>query len=407
MPGPTGRAQTMDAASLSQSELLRYSRQLALPELGVDGQRQLARGKVLIVGAGGLGSPAAMYLAAVGVGTLGLVDFDTVDIANLHRQLLYRTDDIGQLKVEVARRQLHRVNPHVDLVTYPVRMTAANAMQIIRPFDVVVDGTDNFSTRYLVNDACVLGNTPNVYASVLRFAGQVSILAHPAGPCYRCLYPEPPPPATVPSCAEAGVLGVLPGLLGMLQAIEAIKLLTGIGNNLVGRLLLVDAMGMRFREMRIPRNSRCVACGTGELRELIDYDAFCGVTTGGPSLARPDMSPPIAPPPLAIGEVGEVDPQQLEAWRSSGRDLAVVDVRESWEWAIGRIPGASHIPLGTLARGAASMDPAVPIVLYCHHGARSLSAAEWLAGQGFAHVWNLTGGIDRYSREVDPAIPRY
>jgi adenylyltransferase/sulfurtransferase len=390
----------VNGSTLSASELLRYSRQLALPELGAEGQAKLAQARVLIVGAGGLGSPAALYLAAAGVGTLGLVDFDRVDLPNLHRQLLYHEGDVGQLKVEVARGRLREVNPWVQVEAHPVALTSSNAMDLVPEYHLVIDGTDNFGTRYLVNDACVLTGIPNVYASVLRFAGQVAVLAHPDGPCYRCLYPAPPPPGTVPSCAEAGVLGVLPGLIGMLQAIEAIKLVVGTGNSLVGRLLLVDALSMRFREMRVPRNPSCVACGTRTLRQLIDYDAFCGAS------AATAVTASLTAPPGARSAGPEVDPLTLLQWRAE-RAVVVLDVREPWEWEVGHVAGAQLVPLGSLAAALDSLDPDSPTVVYCHHGARGQAAVALLVSRGFRNVWNLSGGIDRFSREIDHALPRY
>lgn len=382
----------------TQTELQRYSRQISLPEFGLEGQRRLAGSRVLIVGLGGLGSPVAMYLAAAGTGAIGLVDFDRVDTANLHRQLLFRTSDVGERKVEVTDRVLREINPHITVTSYGERLTATNAASIVEPWDLVVDGTDNFSTRYLVNDICVRLGKRNVFASVLRFGGQLSVLCAPEGPCYRCIFPEPPPAGSVPSCAEAGVLGVLPGLLGMLQATEAIKVLTGVGAPLVGRLLLVDALTMSFREMRLKRRPGCPACGTHSLPELIDYDAFCGV---------PAPKPRVATEHPGLGKVGRLTAASLHQWMRDGVAPRLIDVREEWEHELVHLPGDTLIPLGTLGRAHTQLDPAAPLVLYCHHGMRSLSAAQFLVERGFREVWNLEGGIDAWSEDVDSSYPRY
>ncbi|MEW5914847.1 MAG: molybdopterin-synthase adenylyltransferase MoeB [Gemmatimonadota bacterium] len=377
--------------SLNPAEIARYARQVVLPEVGVDGQERLKRAKVIVVGAGGLGSPACSYLAAAGVGTLGIVDGDAVDLSNLQRQLLYGTDDIGRRKAAAAAQRVRAINPHVRVVPFDSELARDNALEILRNFDLVVDGTDNFRTRYLVNDACVLLGIPNVYASVLRFDGQISVLAAPNGPCYRCLYPTAPPPGSVPSCAEAGVLGVLPGLLGMLQATEAIKLILGRGEPLVGRLLLIDALGSEFTRIAVPKDPTCVACGTRELRELADYEAFCA----GPAAAEPS--------PM----VQRVTAQELESWRATGRALALLDVRERWEWDVGHIAGATLVPMSQLERAALSLDPGAETVVYCHHGVRSRAAAQWLHSLGFRRIYDLEGGIDAWSVDVDPDIPRY
>ena len=378
---------------LEPDELVRYSRHITLNEVGEDGQRRLKQASVLIVGAGGLGSPAALYLAAAGVGRLGIVDFDAVDLSNLQRQVLHETSGIGGKKTESARSRLHGINPHVHVEGIDAELTSANALQIIGEYDVVVDGTDNFKTRYLTNDACVLLGRPNIYGSVLRFEGQASVFAMPDGPCYRCLFREPPPAGLVPSCAEAGVLGVLPGLIGTIQATEAIKLILGAGDSLAGRLLLVDALRMSFRTIRLRRDPECPACGTRELKALIDYDEFCGTRTAIPA-ARHEG-------------VREVAPRELAARMQRGDPLDVIDVREPYEWRIGRIEGARMIPLGRIGASMAELARDREIVLYCHHGVRSLAAAEFLASQGFDGVWNLSGGIDRWSAEVDPSIPTY
>ncbi len=378
--------------SLNPAEIARYARQMALPEVGIEGQERLKRARVLVIGAGGLGSPVASYLAAAGVGTLGIVDCDAVDLSNLHRQLLYVTSDIGSRKVASASSRLRALNPNVDVVPFDAELTRENALEILRDFHLVVDGTDNFRTRYLVNDACVLLGIPNVYGSVLRFDGQITVLAAPNGPCYRCLYPVPPPPGSVPSCAEAGVLSVLPGVVGMLQATEAMKLILAKGDALVGRLLLIDALAARFTNVAIRKDPQCVACGTRTLRELVDYDEFCA-------------------PPSALQSapqsVTQITARELHAWRADRKRLALVDVREPWEWNLGHIDGATLLPLGELARSVASLDPLVETVVYCHRGTRSQAAAERLVALGFRRVYNLAGGIDAWSSDVDPGIPRY
>lgn len=382
--------------SLSAEELRRYSRQIILPELGVEGQERLSRARVLVVGVGGLGGPVAMYLAAAGIGELCVVDPDQVEASNLHRQVLFRTEDVGKDKVQVAAQNLQSLNPNVQVRPVRARLDASNAKELIAPYDLVLDGTDNFTTRYLVNDACVLLGKRNVFASVLRFDGQLTVLGDPEGPCYRCLYPEPPPAGVVPSCAEAGVLGVMPGLMGILQATEALKLIAGIGTPLVGRLLLVDARRMSFREMRVARRASCEACGTRTLQSLVEVDAAC------------DVPPPVVPPPVAApGGVGQLAPRELHAWRAEGRSIQLVDVREGWEHDAVHLTGAVLLPLGEVVERVQELDATRPTVVYCHHGARSQAAATWLAGHGFREVWNLAGGIDRWSLEVDPELPRY
>jgi adenylyltransferase/sulfurtransferase len=375
---------------LDAEEVLRYSRQLVMPELGVAGQRRLKAGRVLLVGAGGLGSPAAMYLAAAGIGHLGLVDFDTVDASNLHRQLLYGSSDVGRRKLEAARERLSAVNPHTDVETYETRLTSANALEIMRGYDVVVDGTDNFATRYLTNDACVLLGKPNVYGSIFRFEGQASVFAVPGGPCYRCLFREPPPPGLVPTCAEGGVLGVLPGLVGMIQATEALKLVLGSGEPLVGRLLLVDALTMRFRTLQLRPDPTCPACGTREITELIDYDEFCG-TRGATEADTGDI----------------ITPRELAGSLQRRDDVQLIDVREPGEWDIARLPGARLLPLATLADSLDSIDGEREIVVYCRTGLRGERAARMLRAAGFGRVRNLAGGINRWSEDVDPSVPKY
>ena len=392
-PGPpdsSGDAVT----ALSSGELVRYSRHLLLPEVGVGGQERLAAARVLLVGAGGLGSPVALYLAAAGVGHLGLVDFDTVDLSNLQRQILHGTSDVGRPKLDSAVDRLADINPNVHVEPFPTRLTSANALEIIRDHDIVVDGTDNFQTRYLVNDACVILGKPNIYGSVIRFEGQASVFSSGDGPCYRCLFREPPPPGLVPTCAEGGVFGVLPGLIGVIQATETIKCILEAGDSLVGRLLLVDALRMRFREISLRRDPECRACGTREIRELIDYDAFCGVT-------------PSEPAPRTTATPNEITPTELVSLLEGGEDLALVDVREPYEWQIARLPDSRLIPLADLPSALSSLDSARRTVVLCHHGVRSAMAADQLRTAGFARVSNLAGGIDRWSAEVDPSVPRY
>jgi len=376
----TSRLPTLDLA-----EVERYSRHLLLPELGPDGQRRLKAARILLVGVGGLGSPAALYLAAAGVGHLTLVDFDAVDVTNLQRQVLHGTKDVGRPKVESARDRLRDLNPHVSVDAVATRVSPGNVLALVRDHDLVLDGSDSFSTRYLVNDACVLAGRPNVHASIFRFEGQATVLSTAGGPCYRCIFPSPPGPGEVPSCSEAGVLGVLPGLLGTIQATEAIKLVTGIGEPLVGRLLLVDALSMSFRTLRVARDPRCPACGTGEIRELREETVACA-----PVEAIPEMSPA----DLAARMLG-TDPPLL------------VDVREAHEWQVARIPGAHHAPLSRLDAGLPGLDPARELVLYCSAGVRSQQAGRRLRAAGFTRVWSLAGGLHRYATDVDPSLPRH
>jgi len=383
----------LENAALSPEETLRYSRHLILPEVAVEGQRKLKRSRVLLVGAGGLGSPVALYLAAAGVGHLGLVDFDAVDVSNLQRQILHGTRDVGRSKLASARDRLEDVNPHVRVETYETRLSAGNALELLRGYDVVVDGTDNFATRYLVNDACVLSGIPNAYGSIFRFEGQASVFAAPGGPCYRCLFRDPPPPGAVPNCAEGGVLGVLPGLVGVIQATEAIKLLLGVGEPLIGRLLLVDALGMQFRAVKIRRDPACPACGTRSIRELEDLEVACGVPAAGAASA--DEAVP------------EVTPVELAAQLTGGDPIELVDVREPHEWAICRIQGARLVPLGELPRSLATLPRDRELVVYCKGGVRSASAVRLLRAAGFERAINLAGGITRWSQEVDPSVPRY
>jgi adenylyltransferase/sulfurtransferase len=374
----------------SHDEILRYSRHLLLPEVGVEGQRRLKAARVLLVGMGGLGSPAALYLAAAGVGTLGLVEFDTVDLTNLQRQVLHGTSQVGKAKLVSAAARLNDLNPHVRLEPFPERLTSANAIEVLRDFDLVVDGSDNFPTRYLVNDACALLRRPLVYGSIFRFEGQVSVFDVDRGPCYRCLYSEPPPPGLVPSCAEGGVLGVLPGVIGSLQALEAIKLILGAGEPLIGRLLLFDALRLHFRELQLRKDPDCPLCGPKRsITSLIDYEAFCGI--GAPATH--------AGPEITAGELRETLAQE--------RPVTILDVREPHEHEIVHLPGSRHIPLRELPARLGELDPRSELVVLCHHGARSLQAVELLRGAGFSHARSLAGGIDAWAVEVDPEVPRY
>lgn len=377
-------------SDLSHEELLRYSRHLILPEVGPEGQGRLKAARVLLVGAGGLGSPAALYLAAAGVGTIGLVDFDAVDATNLQRQILHGTGALGRSKQQSARDRLEDLNPHVRVETFDTRLTSANALDILRGFDVVVDGSDNFPTRYLVNDACVLLNRPNVYGAIFRFEGQASVFHASRGPCYRCLYPEPPPPDLVPSCAEGGVLGVLPGIIGSIQALEAIKLILGRGESLIGRLVLFDALKLRFRELALRKDPACPVCGDHPtIAALMDYDAFCGV---GSAPAQPDR---------------EIGAAELAATLRDGRHLVLLDVREPFEWDICHLDEAVLIPLGELPGRLGELDGHQEIVTYCHHGMRSMRALEILKAAGFPNVRSLRGGIHAWAEDVEPQMSRY
>jgi sulfur-carrier protein adenylyltransferase/sulfurtransferase len=382
-------------APLDADELQRYHRHLILPEVGADGQRRLKAARVLLIGAGGLGSPAALYLAAAGVGRLGVVDPDDVELSNLQRQVLHDTESVGAPKVDSAAARLRAINPHVDVVAHRTRLTSANAMGLLADYDVVVDGSDNFPTRYLVNDACVLLGKPNVYGSVLRFDGQASVFSFGDGPCYRCLFREPPPPGLVQNCVDSGVLGVLPGLIGVVQAAETIKLITGAGETLAGRLLLVDGLRMRFRTIDVARDPECRACGTREITTLIDYEAFCGVA--------PDAPTHVA----ATDEGDEITPRALAQRMGAGTTPSLLDVREPYEWTVARLPDARLVPLDELPDAVSTLDPGAELVVYCHHGIRSAAAVEWLREHGFRRARNLTGGIDRWSREVDPSMRRY
>ncbi|HYU51688.1 MAG TPA: molybdopterin-synthase adenylyltransferase MoeB [Gemmatimonadaceae bacterium] len=377
---------------LTREELVRYSRHILLPQVGADGQRRLKESRVLLVGAGGLGSPVALYLVAAGVGTLGVVEFDAVDLSNLQRQILHGSAAVGSSKLDSARDRLRDINPNVHVEPYDTRFVSSNALEIARGYDLIVDGTDNFATRYLVNDVSVLLGIPNVYGSVYRFEGQASVFGAPNAPCYRCLFREPPPPHLVPSCAESGVLGVVPGLIGTIQATEAIKMLLGLGETLVGRLLTIDVLTMAFRSIEIRRDPECPACGTWEMTELIDYDEFCG---GSVTAEHPPNA------------VKEIQPSQLAARLEEGEELEIIDVREPYEWQINHIPGARLVPLDHIASEIPRLDKKKETILYCKVGARSMSAARQLADAGVAEVRNLAGGILRWIDEVDPTMPRY
>jgi adenylyltransferase/sulfurtransferase len=383
--------------SLTNEEIKRYSRHLIMPEVGVDGQRKLKAGSVLCIGAGGLGSPAAMYLAAAGVGTIGVVDFDVVDFSNLQRQIIHGTPDVGRSKLASAKDRLSALNPHVNVQSYETALSSENALELFEPYDVILDGTDNFPTRYLTNDACVLLGKPNAYGSIFRFEGQASVFATKAGPCYRCLYPEPPPPGLVPSCAEGGVLGVLPGIIGVIQATEAIKLITGIGEPLIGRFLLYDALRMRFRELKVPKDPDCPVCGTRPtITKLIDYEQFCGVH-------------PADVPAGAAAQVSatEISALALKERLAGGDKLRIIDVREPNEYQINRIAGSQLIPLGELPRRYGELDPADEFIMQCKTGARSGRAADFLRSVGFKRVLNLKGGILDWIDKVDPSQPKY
>jgi adenylyltransferase/sulfurtransferase len=384
-----------DLPTLTNDEVKRYSRHLIMPEVGVEGQRKLKAAKVLCIGAGGLGSPVAMYLAAAGVGTLGIVDFDVVDFSNLQRQILHGTPDVGRSKLASAKDKLTALNPEIEIRTHEVALSSANAMELFTPYDIIVDGTDNFPTRYLVNDACVLLGKPNAYGSIFRFEGQASVFATKDGPCYRCLYPEPPPPGLVPSCAEGGVLGVLPGMIGMIQATETVKLIMGIGEPLVGRFLIYDALRMRFRELKLRKDPDCPVCGTHPtVTKLIDYEQFCGIV-------------PAAVEPVSVNNATEITSVELKQRLDRGDALKIVDVREPNEYQINRIPGSVLIPLGDVPKRVAELNPDDEIVMQCKSGARSAKAADFLRSVGYKKVLNLKGGILDWIDKVDPTQPKY
>ena len=381
-------------STLSNDEILRYSRHLIMPEVGMEGQQKLKAAKVLCIGAGGLGSPLALYLTAAGVGTLGMVDFDVVDYTNLQRQIIHTTADVGRKKLDSAADKLKAINPFVNLRAFDTKLSSANALELFREFDIVADGTDNFPTRYLVNDACVLTGKPNVYGSIFRFEGQASVFATEEGPCYRCLYPEPPPPGLVPSCAEGGVLGILPGLVGVIQATETIKLILGQGDSLIGRLLLVDALGMKFRELKLRKNPDCPACGTHRtITKLIDYDQFCGIRG-------------VEAAPATEGKMAEISVEALKKKLDNREDIFILDVREPHEYQICNLNG-HLIPLGDLPKRAGELDSSREIVAHCKMGGRSAKAVAFLQQAGFKKVSNLTGGITAWAERVDPKMPKY
>ncbi|HSS75431.1 MAG TPA: molybdopterin-synthase adenylyltransferase MoeB [Thermoanaerobaculia bacterium] len=394
-PGVTAWETAREVDSLPQlspAEIRHYSRHLIMPEVGTAGQRKLKAAKVLTIGAGGLGSPLGLYLAAAGVGTLGMVDFDVVDESNLHRQVLFGRSSVGRPKIQAATDRLRDLNPHIKIVPHEVRLDSSNALELFRDYDIVVDGTDNFPTRYLVNDACVLLGKPTVYGSIFRFEGQVSIFWGAQGPCYRCLFPEPPPPGLVPSCAEGGVLGVLPGIIGSLQANEVIKLVVGAGDPLIGRLVLFDALKMKFRELKLRKDPSCPVCSDHPTQTgLIDYEQFCGID---PHAER-------------VEEAFEISAPQLKAWQDEGRPLTVLDVRNPQEWDICRIEGSTLIPLPELQDRLGELDPASTIVTLCHSGMRSARAVNFLRQMGYTRAINLAGGIHAWSLQVDPSVPQY
>ena len=385
--------------TLSKDEILRYSRHLIVPEVGMEGQLKLKAAKVLLVGTGGLGAPLGLYLAAAGIGRIGLVDFDVVDFTNLQRQVIHFTKDVGRPKIASAAEKMQALNPNVEIVKHEVALTSENALDIIKDYDLVVDGTDNFPTRYLVNDACVLLGKPNVYGSIFRFEGQATVFAYEGGPCYRCLYPEPPPPGLVPSCAEGGVLGILPGTIGLIQATETVKLILGIGEPLVGRLLLYDALGMRFRELKLRKNPECPICGDRRtITQLIDYYQFCGV---------PQHVPQEAPKQETKVTEGEIEVTEVKQKLDRGDDFVLIDVREPHEYQICNIPAARLIPLGEVGKRLGELDPEADIVIHCKSGMRSARACGVLKAAGFKHVRNMKGGILAWSDQVDPSVPKY
>jgi adenylyltransferase/sulfurtransferase len=380
---------------LSNDEIRRYSRHLILPEVGLAGQKKICSTSVLCIGAGGLGSPIAMYLAAAGVGKIGLVDFDTVDFSNLQRQIIHATDDVGRPKTDSAKETINGINPNVDVVIHKTRISSENALDLIAPYDIVVDGTDNFPTRYLTNDACVLLKKANVYGSIFRFEGQASVFApHLGGPCYRCLYPEPPPPGMVPSCAEGGVLGVLPGIIGCIQATEILKLALGKGSSLTGRLLLFNALDMKFRELKLRRDPQCPLCGDNPtITKLIDYEQFCGIT---PEPAEPAVNP------------DEVTVQEMKkALEDAKLNIKVIDVREPDEYQIAHVIGVPQIPLSVLDKRFTELDPNQQIYIHCKSGVRSMKALKFLREQGYKYVKSVKGGISAWSDEIDSSVPKY
>lgn len=383
-------------SALTNEEVARYSRHLIMPEVGMEGQLKLKAARVLCIGAGGLGSPVALYLTAAGVGTIGVVDFDTVDYSNLQRQIIHGTPDVGRSKLESAKARLNALNPEVEIVTHEMALASNNALALFADYDMVVDGTDNFPTRYLVNDACVLTGKPNVYGSISRFEGQATVFAAENGPCYRCMFPEPPPPGLVPSCAEGGVLGILPGVVGTLQATEAIKLILGAGESLVGRFLLFDALKMRFRELKVRQDPDCPVCGTHPtVTAPIDYDQFCGITPAAPAAA------------VTTPGTGDVTVEELKSRLDGDDSVLLVDVREQREFEICRIPGSVLIPLGELPARMSELDGHADMVVHCKSGARSAKAVALLRDAGYTHARNLQGGILAWIDRVDPTLPKY
>jgi molybdopterin/thiamine biosynthesis adenylyltransferase/rhodanese-related sulfurtransferase len=387
-------ASRTERVTLTPAEVARYSRHLIMPEVAVDGQKRLKASRVLLIGAGGLGSPLGLYLAAAGIGRIGLVDFDVVDFSNLQRQVLHGTPDVGRPKLQSAKERLQAINPEVQIDLYETRLTATNALAILEPYDIVVDGTDNFPTRYLVNDACVLLKKPNVYGSIFRFDGQASVFYPPHGPCYRCLYPEPPPPGEVPSCAEGGVLGILPGLIGCIQATETVKLILGKGSPLIGRLLLYDALQMSFQEFKVRRNPKCPVCGDNpSVTKLIDYEQFCGL--------RGQEAP------VTADNESETTVEELKRRLDRHEKLFILDVRNPEEYQICRIPGTMLIPLPELPQRLGELDREREIIVHCKSGMRSFKAQQFLRGQGFRAVKNLKGGILAWADKIDPSMPKY
>jgi len=380
------------ATTLSNEEIQRFSRHLILPEVGMEGQIKLKDAKVLLVGTGGLGAPLGLYLAAAGIGTIGLVDFDVVDVSNLQRQVIHGTKDIGRPKIDSAADRMMDINPHLKIVKHEVPLTSENAKEIVEQYDMVADGTDNFPTRYLVNDVCVLTNKPNIYGSIFRFEGQASVFATEDGPCYRCLYPEPPPPGLVPSCAEGGVLGILPGTIGLIQATEVVKLILGVGQSLKGRLMLYDALNMKFRELKLRRNPECPSGKCSVVKELIDYQQFCGI---------PEAPP--APPP----STGEIDSPDVKKMIDAKEDFILLDVREPHEYQIAKIPTSILIPLGQLPARLSELPKDANIVCQCKSGVRSAKAVDILKQNGYTNVRNMKGGILGWSDKVDPTVPKY
>ena len=381
---------------LTNEEILRYSRHLILPEVGLEGQRKLKASKVLMVGTGGLGAPLGLYLAAAGIGKIGIIDFDVVDVTNLQRQVIHGTKDVGRKKIDSAAESMQDINPFLEIEKFETALSSDNALDIIKGYDIVVDGTDNFPTRYLVNDACVLLDKPNCYGSIFRFEGQATVFHYQGGPCYRCLYPEPPPPGLVPSCAEGGVLGILPGIIGVIQATEAVKIILGTGESLSGRLLLYDSLGMKFRELKLRRNPECPVCGDHPtVTKLIDYQQFCGI----PQQAAADAA--------VQGKLPEITPRELKKRLDAGEQVFVLDVREPHEYDIARIEGSTLIPLGQVARRVDELDATANIVVHCKSGMRSAKAQKILKDMGFSRVTNLAGGILRWSDEVDPTVAKY